>query len=182
MVTSDQIVGRPRTECAVASILPEPATAPVNWYTSVIVHIQRLKTYRHRTYRNASPLSMIYFSVTASPAEAESPFRGQGKPTAALRRKRVNWSNDDALCHLVRRHTEPDDDELGRGRLLTALNQLSLQPKQVCRCLGNLGASEFYFHGNPSSITLVNHGIDFEIVGVMIMGYRRVICGGIDLV
>lgn len=47
MVTSDQIVGRPRTECAVASILPEPATAPVNWYTSVIVHIQRLKTYRH---------------------------------------------------------------------------------------------------------------------------------------
>lgn len=181
MVTSDQIVGRPRTECAVASILPEPATAPVNWYTSVIVHIQRLKTYRHRTYRNASPLSMIYFSVTASPAEDESPFRGQGKPTAALRRKRVNWSNDDALCHLVRRHTEPDDDELGRGRLLTALNQLSLQPKQVCRCLGNLGASEFYFHGNPSSITLVNHGIDFEIVGVMIMGYRRVICGGIDL-
>ena len=135
----------------------------------------------YRTYRNASPLSMIYFSVTASPAEAESPFRGQGKPTAALRRKRVNWSNDDALCHLVRRHTEPDDDELGRGRLLTALNQLSLQPKQVCRCLGNLGASEFYFHGNPSSITLVNHGIDFEIVGVMIMGYRRVICGGIDL-
>ena len=52
MVTSDQIVGRPRTECAVASILPEPATAPVNWYTSVIVHIQRLKTYKHRTYRN----------------------------------------------------------------------------------------------------------------------------------
>jgi len=97
MVTSDQIVGRPRTECAVASILPEPATAPVNWYTSVIVHIQRLKTYRYRTYRNASPLSMIYFSVTALPAEAESPFRGQGKPTAALRRKRVNWSNDDAL-------------------------------------------------------------------------------------
>ena len=45
MVTSDQIVGRPRTECAVASILTEPATAPVNWYTSVIVHIQRLKTY-----------------------------------------------------------------------------------------------------------------------------------------
>ena len=45
MVTSDQIVGRPRTECAVASILTEPATAPVNWYTSVIVHIQRPKTY-----------------------------------------------------------------------------------------------------------------------------------------
>lgn len=52
MVTSDQIVGRPRTECAVASILTEPATAPVNWYTSVIVHIQRLKTYRDCTYRN----------------------------------------------------------------------------------------------------------------------------------
>ena len=48
MVTSDQIVGRPRTECAVASILTEPATAPVNWYTSVIVHIQRLKTYAAR--------------------------------------------------------------------------------------------------------------------------------------
>lgn len=30
---------------AVASILTESATAPVNWYTSVIVHIQRLKTY-----------------------------------------------------------------------------------------------------------------------------------------
>lgn len=41
MVTSDQIVGRPRTECAVASILPEPATAPVNWYTSVIVQIKQ---------------------------------------------------------------------------------------------------------------------------------------------
>lgn len=52
MVTSDQIVGRPRTECAVTSILTEPATAPVNWYTSVIVHIQRLKTYRDCTYRN----------------------------------------------------------------------------------------------------------------------------------
>lgn len=52
MVTSDQIVGRPRTECAVASILTEPATAPVNCYTSVIVHIQRLKTYRDCTYRN----------------------------------------------------------------------------------------------------------------------------------
>ena len=48
MVTSDQIVGRPRTECAVASILTEPATDPVNWYTSVIVHIQRLKTYAAR--------------------------------------------------------------------------------------------------------------------------------------
>ena len=41
MVTSDQIVGRPRTECAVASILTEPATAPVNWYTSVIVQIKQ---------------------------------------------------------------------------------------------------------------------------------------------
>ena len=37
--TSDRVVGRPRTECAVASILTEPATDPVNWYTSVIVHI-----------------------------------------------------------------------------------------------------------------------------------------------
>ena len=164
MVTSDQIVGRPRTECAVASILTEPATAPVNWYISVIVHIKHLKTYRECTYRNDKtrgeahrlPPSMIYFSVTALPAEAESPFRGQGNPTAALRRKRVNWSNDDALWHRVRRHTEPDDDELGRGWLLTTLNQLSLQPKQVCRCLGNLGASEFYFHGNPSSVALVN--------------------------
>jgi hypothetical protein len=36
MVTSDQIVGRPRTECAVTSILTESATTPVNWYTSVI--------------------------------------------------------------------------------------------------------------------------------------------------
>lgn len=111
---------------------------------------------------------MIYFSVTALPAKAESPFRGQGNPTAALRRKRVNWCNDDALWHRVRRHTEPDDDELGRGRLLTALNQLSLQPKQVCRCLGNLGASKFYFHGNPGSIAPVNHGIDFEIIGVVV--------------
>lgn len=115
---------------------------------------------------------MIYFSVTALPAKAESPFRGQGNPTAALRRKCVNWCNDDALWHRVRRHTEPDDDELGRGRLLTALNQLSLQPKQVCRCLGNLGASKFYFHGNPGSIAPVNHGIDFEIIGVVVMGYR----------
>lgn len=67
---------------------------------------------------------MIYFSVTALPAKAESPFRGQGNPTAALRRKRVNWCNDDALWHRVRRHTEPDDDELGRGRLLTALHPI----------------------------------------------------------
>lgn len=119
MVTSDQIFGRPRTECAVTSILTEPATAPVNWYTSVIAHIQRLKTYRDCTYRNdkargrsaaPSPPSMIYFSVTALPAKAEFPFRGQGNPTAALRRKRVNWCNDDALWHRVRRHTEPDDD------------------------------------------------------------------------
>ena len=42
MVTSDQIVGRPRTECAVTSILTESATTPVNWYTSVIVQIKPL--------------------------------------------------------------------------------------------------------------------------------------------
>ena len=42
MVTSDQIVGRPRTECAVTSILTESATTPVNWYTSVIVQIKHL--------------------------------------------------------------------------------------------------------------------------------------------
>ena len=41
MVTSDQIVGRPRTECAVTSILTESATTPVNWYTSVIVQIKQ---------------------------------------------------------------------------------------------------------------------------------------------
>ena len=41
MVTSDQIVGRPRTECAVTSILTESATPPVNWYTSVIVQIKQ---------------------------------------------------------------------------------------------------------------------------------------------
>ena len=40
MVTSDQIVGRPRTECAVTSILTESATTPVNWYTSVIVQLE----------------------------------------------------------------------------------------------------------------------------------------------
>lgn len=65
MVTSDQIVGRPRTECAVASILTEPATAPVNWYTSVIVHIfifnvskrigiAPIATIRHGEKRSAS--------------------------------------------------------------------------------------------------------------------------------
>lgn len=48
MVTSDQIVGRPRTECAVASILTEPATAPVNWYTSVIVYVKGLKNGSNR--------------------------------------------------------------------------------------------------------------------------------------
>lgn len=41
MVTSDQIVGRPRTECAVTSILTESATTPVNWYTSVTVQIKQ---------------------------------------------------------------------------------------------------------------------------------------------
>ena len=41
MVTSDQIVGRPRTECAATSILTESATTPVNWYTSVIVQIKQ---------------------------------------------------------------------------------------------------------------------------------------------
>lgn len=40
-VTSGRIVGRPRTECAAGSI-PD---APTNWYTSVIVHVQRPKTY-----------------------------------------------------------------------------------------------------------------------------------------
>ena len=48
MVTSDQIVGRPRTECAVTSILTESATTPVNWYTSVIVQIKSLKKYAAR--------------------------------------------------------------------------------------------------------------------------------------
>lgn len=48
MVTSDQIVGRPRTECAVASILTEPAAVPINWYTSVIVHVKGLKNDSNR--------------------------------------------------------------------------------------------------------------------------------------
>lgn len=30
MVTSDQIVGRPRTECAISPILAEPATVEFN--------------------------------------------------------------------------------------------------------------------------------------------------------
>jgi len=51
MVTSDQIVGRPRTECAVTSILTESATTPVNWYTSVIVQIKHLD---YRLHPNTS--------------------------------------------------------------------------------------------------------------------------------
>lgn len=76
------------------------------------------------------------------------------------------------------RHAEPDDDEFGRGRPLTALDQLALEPKQVCRCLGDLRASKFYFHGNPSSIAPVYNGVDLEIVGIVVVGHRRVICGG----
>ena len=43
MVTSDQVVGRPRTECAVASILTEPATVPVNWYTLLLFTLKGSK-------------------------------------------------------------------------------------------------------------------------------------------
>ena len=89
-----------------------------------------------------------------------------------LGRERVNGGNDDALRRCMDGHAEPDDDELGRGRLLAALDQLSLESKQVCRCLGDLRASEFYFHSNPSSIAPVDNGIDLEIVGVVVMGHR----------
>ena len=41
MVTSYHMVGRPRTECAVTSILTESATTRFNWYTSVIVQIKQ---------------------------------------------------------------------------------------------------------------------------------------------
>ena len=67
------------------------------------------------------------------------------------------------------RHAEPDDDELGRRGSLAAFDQLSLEPKQVCRCLGDLRTSEFYFHGNPSSIAPVYNGVDLEIVGVVVV-------------
>ncbi len=52
MVTSDQIVGRPRTECAVTSILTESATTPVNWYTSVIVQIKQSQKVCRQTLGN----------------------------------------------------------------------------------------------------------------------------------
>ena len=67
---------------------------------------------------------------------------------------------------------EPDDDELGRGRSLATLDKFALEPKQVCRCLGDLRTSEFYFHGNPSSIAPVYNGVDLEIVGVVVVGHR----------
>ena len=54
MVTSDQIVGRPRTECAVTSILTESATTPVNWYTSVIVQIKQSQKVCRAAPRNRS--------------------------------------------------------------------------------------------------------------------------------
>ena len=70
------------------------------------------------------------------------------------------------------RHAAPDDDELGCGWFLATLDKFALEPKQVCRCLGDLRASEFYFHSNPSSIAPVDNGIDLEIVGVVVMGHR----------
>ena len=96
----------------------------------------------------------------------------RGTFRAALGRKRINGDNDDALRRCVDRHAEPDDDKLSRWRLLAALDQLALEPKRVCRYLGDLRASEFYFHGNPSSISPVNHGIDLEIVSIVVMGHR----------
>ena len=110
---------------------------------------------------------------TPSSTAANSPSKqARGTFRAALGRKRINGGNDDALGRRMDRHAEPDDDKLSRWRLLAALDQLALEPKQVCRCLGDLRASEFYFHGNPSSIAPVDNGIDLEIVGVVVMGHR----------
>lgn len=36
MVTSDRVVGRPRTECAVSSILAEPAAVELNNQTATV--------------------------------------------------------------------------------------------------------------------------------------------------
>ena len=110
---------------------------------------------------------------TPSSTAANSPSKqARGTFRAALGRKRINGGNDDALGRRMDRHAEPDDDKLSRWRLLAALDQLALEPKQVCRCLGDLRASEFYFHGNPSSNAPVDNGIDLEIVGVVVMGHR----------
>lgn len=80
--------------------------------------------------------------------------------------------NDNALGRCMGRHAEPDDDELGRGWSLATLDKFAFESKQVCRCLGDLRTSEFYFHSNPSSIAPAYNGIDLEIVGVMVVGHR----------
>lgn len=97
---------------------------------------------------------MIYFSVTALPAKAESPFRGQGNPTAALRRKRVNWCNDDALLHRVRRHTDPDEMPSSR-RVIVSMRSRDTRPTPLC--IGWLAA---FGVAEPSDKPLRHKGTD----------------------
>lgn len=120
-----------------------------------------------------SLLSECYFDPYAIPDEiAGMGYRAIGRTGKKATRELINeldFTKAGDLSYLdsqFRAIVEPLHD------WVFARNQLSLQPKQVCRCLGNLGASKFYFHGNPGSIAPVNHGIDFEIIGVVVMGYR----------
>lgn len=81
----------------------------------------------------------------------------------ALDSERVDRSNNDAFASYVSRHTKPDDDEFRRRRPPPpAIDQLSLESKQIFHCLWDLGAPELDLNGNPRAVTTMDNRLSLQ--------------------
>lgn len=78
----------------------------------------------------------------------------------ALDSERIDRSNNDAFASYVSRHTKPDDDEFRRRWPLPAIDQLSLESKQIFHCLWDLGAPKLDLNGNPRAVTTMDNRVD----------------------
>ena len=67
------------------------------------------------------------------------------------------------------RHSITDNDEFCSRLLLTSINHLSFKPVQILRRLRDLWTPQLDFDSDPRAIALVYHGVNFQIVGVVVV-------------
>ena len=70
----------------------------------------------------------------------------------ALDSERIDRSNNDAFASY--------DDEFRRRRPLPAIDQLSLESKQISHCLWDLGAPKLDLNSNPRAVTTMDNRVD----------------------
>lgn len=80
----------------------------------------------------------------------------------ALDSERVDRSNNDAFASYVSRHTKPDDDEFRRRRPLLAIDQLSLESKQIFHCLWDFEAPKLDLNGSPRAVTTMDNRLSLQ--------------------